>query len=285
MVFMRPITGDFSEERETIISKKRKKKLLSTTVSHGVPFAQTYGLGTQWETFDLDKIAGEDSPAKLVNKEDGQLYYPAGPPYIATAKDMYQIALKWTEFAPRVHAQYPHLLAEMFAYCIAAAHLGLKHQLIDSLMISNTGMSGGEGWPLVDKIPAGKMCEFAAHPQHTVYAVPSVVHLCQRYCVGEDWFFGKHRVPHDVYDCEKPLFVEPPSNLALLYDFKKPPNQRERKALSKISVARETFMVCFLTSLLNEAAAFYKQQACPAGNANLEKTLKMTDLFSARETK
>jgi len=173
----------------------------------------------------------------------------------------------------------------MYAFCIAAAHLGLKHQLIDSLMVSNTGIQNGEGWQLVDKIPPGKMCEFAAHPQHDVYAVPSVVHLCQRYAVGDEWFFGKHRVPHDVYDCEKPLFVEPPSNVALLYDFKKPPNQKERKAISKTMAARETFMVCFLTSLLNEAAAFYKKEACPAGTANLAKTLKMTDLFSERERK
>jgi hypothetical protein len=80
-------------------------------VQHGIPFAQAYGLGVQWESFDLDKIAGPDSPAKLVTKEDGRLYYPVGPPYIATARDIYAIAQKWTEFVPHVHAQYPHLLA------------------------------------------------------------------------------------------------------------------------------------------------------------------------------
>jgi hypothetical protein len=109
------------------------------------------------------------------------------------------------------------------------------------------------------------------------------VHLCQRYAVGDEWFFGKHRVPHDIYSCEHPLLIEPPSNLALLYDFKKPPNQKLPKALSKTDVARETFMVCFLTSLLNEAVSFYKQGACPEGTANLGKTVKMTDLFSEKE--
>jgi hypothetical protein len=68
-----------------------------------------------------------------------------------------------------------------------------------------------------------------------------------------------------------------------MYDFRKPPNQKERQELSKKVIAREAFVVCFLTSLLNEAAAFYKKGACPAGTANLEKTLKMTDLFSAKE--
>jgi hypothetical protein len=284
MVLLRPLVRDFSDERETIISPRRRKSMLGTRVEHGLPFAQTYGLGTQWRTFDLDKITGEeDSPARRVDKNDGFLYYPVGPPYLATFKDMYRIAQKWTEFVPRVHAQYPHLLAEMFAFCIAAAHLGLKHQAIDSLMVSEPSMNGGEGWPLVDQIPAAEMCEFAKHPQHKKYAVPSVVHLCQRYAVGDQWFFGKHRVPHDIFSCEYPLLIEPPSNLALLYDFKKAPNQKEPKALSKVTVARETFMVCFLTSLINEAASFYKQGACPAGTANLDKTLKMTDLFSDNE--
>ena len=141
----------------------------------------------------------------------------------ALGVDMYQIALKWTEFVPKVHAQYPYLLAEMYAFCIAAAHLKLRHQLIDSLMASNPG-TGGEAWPLVDKIPPAEMCEFARHPDHSKYALPSVIHLCQRYSVGDVWFFGKRRIPHDIYACETPLFAEPPADLALLYDFKKPPN-------------------------------------------------------------
>lgn len=283
MVLLRPLVRDFSDERESLISPRRRKSLLGTRVEHGLPFAQTYGLGTQWRALDLDAIAGEDSPAKRVLKNDGFLFYPVGPPYMATVRDMHRIVEKWTEFVPRVHAQYPHLLAEMFAFCIAAAHLGLKHQTIDSLMVSNPSMDGGEGWPLVDKIPAAEMCDFAKHPQHEKYAVPSVVHLCQRYAVGDQWFFGKRRVPHDIYSCEYPLLIEPPSNLALLYDFKKAPNQKEPKALSKVKVARETFMVCFLTSLINDAASFYKQASCPEGTANLDKTLKMTDLFSDNE--
>ena len=125
MALLRPITKFFQAERETIISPKRKASLLSTEVKRGVPFGQTYGLGTQWQKFDLDKIAGENSPAKKVNRQDGALYFPAGPPYIGTVHDMYQIATKWSEFVPHVHAQYPYLLAEMYAYCIAAAHLNL----------------------------------------------------------------------------------------------------------------------------------------------------------------
>lgn len=285
MPLMRPITGDFSIERETLIAPKRQGKQLSTKVQRGIPFAQTYGLGTQWQKFDLDIIAGPDSPAKDVNQQEGSLYYPVGPPYLGTVHDMHLISQKWTEFVPKVHAQYPYLLAEMYAYCIAAAHLQLRHQLIDSLMVSNPG-TGGEGWPLVDKIPPEETCDFAKHPQHDKYALPSVVHLCQRYSVGEEWFFGKRKIPHDIYECPTPLFIEPPSNLALLYDFKKPPNAKQRTPLEPQLINQQTFMVCYLTTLLNEAAAFYKTNICSTSPndknvANMEKSRTVADLFKS----
>jgi hypothetical protein len=285
MALLRPLTSDFSSERETLIAKKRQgEKLVSHKVKHGAPFAQTYGLGTQWQRFDLDKIAGPDSPAKQVSKEDGALYYPVGAPYIGTVHDMYLISQKWTEFVPRVHAQYAHLLAEMYAYCIAAAHLGLKHQMVDSLMISGTNL-GGEGWPLIDKIPHDEMCDFARHPDHSKYALPSVVHFCQRYSVGDDWFFGKRRIPHDIYECETPLFEEPPSDLATTYTYKKPPNAKEKTDLSPKVINQESFILCFLTTLLNDAATFYKANACHEGTANLEKSHKVADLFLEAEKK
>jgi hypothetical protein len=279
MALMRPITGDFSDKRETIIAKRRQgEHQLADKVQRGIPFAQTYGLGVQWQKFDLDKIAGADSPAKEVNGQDGGLYFPVGPPYLGTVHDMYQIALKWTEFVPLVHAQYPYLLAEMYAFCIAAAHLKLRFQVVDSLMASNPG-TGGEAWSLVDKISPEDMCEFAANPDHSKHALPSVVHLCQRYSVGEEWFFGKRKIPHDIYECESPLFLEPPSNVATLYDFKKPPNAKERTPLKPQVINQEAFMVCYLTSLLNEAATFYKANACSPGTANLKKSRTVADLF------
>ena len=284
MALMRPITKDFSNERETLIGKRRINHVLSTEVKHGVPFAQTYGLGVQWQKFDLDKIAGENSPAKDVSREEGALYFPGGPPYIGTIRDMYQIAQKWSEFVPHVHAQYPYLLAEMYAYCIAAAHLGLKHQLIDSLMASNPD-TGGEAWPLIDRIPPEETCDFSRNADNNKYALPSVIHMCQRYSVGDVWFFGKHRIPHDIYECETPLFEEPPDNLALLYDYKKPPNAKEKKPLSPKIINQETFMVCALTRLLNDAATFYKTATCISKKPNLEMSRKVADLFSEREKK
>jgi len=128
---LRPITDDFSDPRETIVSARRKKYFdaiisnngsnssssmssSSHIVTHGHPYAQTYGLGTQWRTFHLEEITGmSHSPARDVNQQDGGLFYPVGPPYIATVRDMYQIAIRWSKFVPRVYEEYPHLLAEM----------------------------------------------------------------------------------------------------------------------------------------------------------------------------
>merc|ERR1712157_158545 len=120
-------------------------------VQDGIPFAQIYGYVDQWQSkIDLEKVTGDaNTPAKYVPKADAIRFFPIGPPALATAKDMYNIAMNWTEFAPGVHKQYPYLLAEMFAYSISAAHLNLPHQPIESLMISATHI-GIEGWKWTD---------------------------------------------------------------------------------------------------------------------------------------
>jgi hypothetical protein len=40
---------------------------------------------------------------------------------------MVQLADKWVEFVPHSVKGHPGLLAEMYAFCIAAAHLKLPH--------------------------------------------------------------------------------------------------------------------------------------------------------------
>lgn len=63
-----------------------------------------------------------DTPAKKVSKKDAINHYATGPPYLATTRAMRRIAQKWAEFVPRSHKEKPELMAEMYAYCIAAAH-------------------------------------------------------------------------------------------------------------------------------------------------------------------
>jgi len=263
MLLLRPITGDFSDDREVVIGPRAKRNR-KFKVEHGQPFAQTYGFGTWWQDeVNLTEVAGQDSPAKNVTKEQGLESYPVGPPYLATARDMYEISKKWVEFVPKVHKEFPHLLAEMFAFCIAAAHLKLPHQMIDSLMVSATHM-GGEGWPLVDKIPIDGMCEFAKSPQHDTYAVPSLIHYCQRYAIG-DWFFSKRKMVKDFFTCESPLLILPPTDIVNEKDYRQLPGEA-RKELSEKERKREGFVVCTLLAALNDAAIYFKEQQCAAGN-------------------
>jgi len=272
MALMRPITADFSSDRETVISPRRRENIVTRVVGPGKPAAQVYGFGAQWMKLDLAEVTGDpDTPAAKYTNEEGRLYFPVGPPYLATVADMYKISTTWSSFVPKSHAQYPHLLAEMFAFCIAAAHLQLPHQLIDSLMISDVGATSSEGWSLIEKIPPEEVCSFAKSIDHSKYAVPNLVHLCQRYAMGDEWFFGKRAIPGDVYECATPLWAEPPDDLATKYDWKQPP-RGTRKDISQDQAVRETFMICFLYTVVNEAAAFYKRNTCDPAAANLEKT-------------
>ena len=92
MILLRPLTGDFSQDRDTVFSPRRRNHVLGRKVEHGLPFAQTYAFGAQWQNLDLDKIAGPNSPAKQYNRTEANLYFPVGPPYIATVKDMYMVS-------------------------------------------------------------------------------------------------------------------------------------------------------------------------------------------------
>jgi hypothetical protein len=128
-LLLRPITDDFSNENETLIHDTRKILLDHRSkgkriVEHGNPFAQTWdGLGTTWLTYNIEEIAGEDSPARHGDESDTTLFYMVGPPYIGTGRDMLNIAVKWTEFAPAVLKENPLHHAEMCKCC--AMHTSL----------------------------------------------------------------------------------------------------------------------------------------------------------------
>jgi hypothetical protein len=151
------VTNDFSQSFEVWRPTKGKVKL-PTKIGHGSPFAQQYGFGIQWKRkVNATYVANGPSCVDTMDMDEAKAFYAVGPPYIATAKDMYSLTMKWTEFAPRVHDLNPHLLAEMFAYCFAAAHLNLPHRAAHSFMVSDV-WSGGEGWKLVDKMGKANVC-------------------------------------------------------------------------------------------------------------------------------
>jgi len=158
-------------------------------VDRGRPWGQQYGLGAHWTTFDRLKICGAGSPCLAVTAPEANKYYPVGPPYVLHVDDWRALAPVWTEFAPRVYAQYPYLLAEMYAYCCAAAHLRLRHARLNHLMLSNVG-AGDEAWRLSDPVPLGAACGSSAddrqssvppllrRAQPATAPVPTFLHLC-----------------------------------------------------------------------------------------------------------
>jgi len=283
MVLVRPITNDFSDHFPPgQASDGADQKHMA---QRGKPYAQIYGFGNGWMKLDLVKVTGDPkTPAMLVNDQEGLAHYPVGPPYIVAAPDMYQIAKHWSEFVPKVHVQYPHLLGEMFAYCIAAAHLRLPHTLFSTGMVSNTEMSSTEeGWSLIDTVETTDQCKFSKKiiqtstipsPRSTNDGTaPLVVHYCQRYGLGS-WFFGKRRVPKDFFSCSTPLLISPDEDLRHTeYDYwiPPPPNGKgtppepKRIISNLVRRKREAFILCFMIRAMNEASIFLKQHHCTDG--------------------
>lgn len=133
------IVGDNKNKRATTA---RDKDL----VYPGQPAAASYGLGAQWLEFDLATICGQDSLCTQTTQADVHKYYSAGPPYVIHRADVLPLAQRWAELVPPTYDEYPLLYAEMYAYSMAAAHLQLKHNLINGLF---TGCM--VGWPNPDR--------------------------------------------------------------------------------------------------------------------------------------
>ena len=272
---MRPFTDNhFDNDYEVWV--KRTSHPIEATVTHGKPMAQLYGFGNQWKTkTNITRyVPASELPSfvQTMSREEELENYSVGPPYMATAHDFYKIATKWKDFVPLVHDDYPHLLAEMFAYCLAAAHLKLPHQVAKSFMVSDAGAGKSlEGWGLIDSYSRRDMCTPGAIPKERL---PHVLHYCQRYILGK-YVIGKHRVPHTFLSCEDPLFVEPPPDIGEKYNFAIEPDRKEdvKKDLPVTTISNHAFMLCHLLPILNEAAIYFKDHHCEGKTVNREKTL------------
>ena len=73
--------------------------------------------------------------------------------------------------------------------------------------------SPGEGWKWVDILD--NVCDPPNSDGifHPGKPLPTVVHFCQGYRVG-DFGFGKRGLRKDIFSCEAPMMAEPPNNLA-----------------------------------------------------------------------
>ena len=220
MVFMRPLTTAIRGVANNIFDKSLPPSEIIDHVTKGRPVAQLYGLGAPWTNdhhlkFNRTRICGAGSRCLVPDMPFGDKHYSVGPPYVVHRHDLQRIANTWTTFVPRVYEGYPYLLAEMYAYSMAAAHEDLPHLQVEHYMVSNTEVAPGEGWPWVDSLqdvcqgPNDKGIYFPGQP------LPTFMHYCQFFRVGE-LGFQKRRIPKKVFSCESPMMVEPPNDLGSL---------------------------------------------------------------------
>jgi peptidyl serine alpha-galactosyltransferase len=94
------------------------------------------------------RICGEQSPClRVPDERTGSRLYSVGAPYLLESGDLLRLTRSWVAFVPRVYESFPDLLAEMFAYSMAAAHQQLPHLRVDHFMVSNIDVDeeGGGG--------------------------------------------------------------------------------------------------------------------------------------------
>lgn len=153
----------------------------------------------------------------------------------------------------------------MFGFNLAVSHLGLRHTIAHSFMVSDP-WAGGEGWPLLSNVTNKDACH-SVPP--SVY--PHVLHYCQRYYLGK-WFIGKYKLRKDFISCEAPLLKIPPADIALKYQSAITPGDKERKDIKAKQVKYYAFMVCAMIDALNSAAKYYKDHHCDSRSANYNYT-------------
>jgi hypothetical protein len=271
MIFVRPLTTKVKDRSDMLYSKRINKDEIWDYIGHGKPAGQTYGLGAPWtndnhKKFKRGYICGEGSPCLQPNEQFGNQHYSVGPPYMVEKRDMIKLADAWCDMVPRVYEGYPYLLAEMYAYSMAAAHAELPHTQIENYMVSNTN-AGGEGWAHVDVLD-----DTCAPPVDGIYQkgtnLPTVLHYCQNFRAGEIGF-AKRQVPKNIFNCDQPLLVEPPSNLGKVdYHIK----NGKKEPLKDYLVKRNSYALCVSHRSINAAVTYYKQNICGNNVTNYEKT-------------
>lgn len=192
MILLRPLLHDFSKQQMIYASAAPKGSERPPNrikqVQHGRPWAQQDGyLGNDWQGFNMSYIS-QGGKFPTFEKTDGGMYWNSGPPYLSTARDMWNMVSLWKDYVPRVFEEYPNLFAEMFGLVIAAVHLNLPHTLVKSIVVSNTQTPLREGWAFVDDLPDESVCHVESWAQ--IPKMPIILHYCGRYMLGK-FFFSK----------------------------------------------------------------------------------------------
>eukprot|EP00981_Chlorochromonas_danica_P001918 scaffold398_cov177-Ochromonas_danica.AAC.17 len=265
MILLRPISLQIAHYPTLLVLDHYNNRHLDVPshVKHGQPAAQIYGLGAPWATnskhFNRTEVCGEDSPCLQVSREDGEDFYSVGPPYLVEKDDLLRLTESWTSFVPKVYARYPALLAEMYAYSMAAAHEELPHFIMRHYMISNTDMNE-EGWKYIDDL-GENVCEPPDQSSGLFYPnrlLPNILHYCQFYRVGE-FGFQKRRFRKKMLSCDGPLLAALPNDLGKLR-YKN--RDGENMPLRPVPARRNAFMLCAIHRSINSMLRHYREKMC-----------------------
>jgi len=233
------------------------------TDNHHKRFNRSYICQAEVDT----TISGHNrSPCLDVTRRDGELHYAVGPPYILHRDDLHRLSRTWTKFVPRVYEQYPFLLAEMYAYSMAAAHEKLPHITLRHYMISNTD-ADDEGWDWIDKLTHDDVCQTSENGNYLPNKIlPTFVHYCQWFRMADIGFQKRRITKLKPFTCSGPMMLDLPKNLSTFNYVIKGDNSRHK--ISVIQAKRNTFTLCKIHDAINSAVEDYKQRSCENGNSN-----------------
>lgn len=257
-IFLKPLT-QAGESEDNIIATRGQIK--DDIVIKGRPVGQRYGLEGGWvnKFKPVDQITGDPNSASLhwTSKEAAQ-WTSVGPPMIVEIDDLTNLADKWEfNMRPVLKVGGPDILADMYAYSIAAADLDLKHTTLDHYMISTWGHTG-QAYSFVEEFEQMSCSNPSKDYSPSTAHWPVFIHLASNFKAfdetEDEWMFHKGHVPGNILDCDMPLIVAPPENL---FDL-----NREDES---IKVHQKAWVVCNTISRLNSILLKYKEKFCPAG--------------------
>eukprot|EP00924_Labyrinthula_sp_SR-Ha-C_P004415 maker-scaffold_89-snap-gene-0.10-mRNA-1 protein AED:0.19 eAED:0.19 QI:34/1/1/1/1/1/2/177/589 len=271
-IFLKPFL--LKPDSEHIIASRGQR---IAYVEDGVPIGQRYGLEGGWVSkfSPVDKKITKNPnslSAKYTYKEAAK-HTSVGPPMILTIGDMKNLAKLWKQYMKPVLENEKDILADMWAYSIAAADLDLKHVIHDQYMISTWGHSG-QAYKFLDEFQemscsAPEGTENMVWPNFIHYAsnfkafippeklTPEELKLTSEKDGWIEYMFHKGHVPGEILDCGTPLIIEPPDEL---FNWVKKENYEGFKGSE--TNYQKAWVVCNVLSRLNNMLKEYKSMFC-----------------------